>query len=68
MRDACLTCPQCNQPMRLVRSIPAIGLAWPALLVFFCAACNQAETREEESLIASTAVRADGQGQIAASR
>jgi hypothetical protein len=34
--------------MKLVRTIPAVGAAWPALRVFFCADCNQAETQEED--------------------
>jgi hypothetical protein len=48
------TCPHCSQPMKLVRDIPAVGPAWPALLVFFCSACSQADTREDQSIISST--------------
>jgi len=43
-----LSCPNCREPMKLVRTIPPLGPAWPALLVFYCAACSHAETIEEE--------------------
>jgi hypothetical protein len=43
-------CPQCSQPMKLVRTIPALGPAWPALLVFFCSDCNHADTKENDCL------------------
>jgi C4-type Zn-finger protein len=41
-----LTCPECRKPMKLVRTIPHLGVI-PALLVFYCAACKEVETREE---------------------
>ena len=43
--------------MQLVRTIPAFGPAWPALLAFYCAQCQHAETIEEDSglTVASTA-------------
>jgi hypothetical protein len=43
--------------MRLVRTIPAVGPAWPALLAFYCAPCQHAETIEQDSglTVASTA-------------
>jgi len=40
-------CPTCNQAMELMRTIPAVGPAWPALLAFHCKSCNEAETVEE---------------------
>ena len=41
------TCPHCSQPMKLMRTIPAVGPAWPALLVFYCRSCGHADTHEE---------------------
>jgi hypothetical protein len=38
-------CPKCRQPMRLVRTIPALG-GNPELLCFTCVACRIAETIE----------------------
>jgi hypothetical protein len=55
MREICPTCSQCHGSMKVVRTIPALGAAWPALLVFFCADCNQAETWEEDSITANPA-------------
>jgi hypothetical protein len=45
--------------MRLVRTIPAVGPAWPALLAFYCERCRHAETVEGESgiTVASTAAQ-----------
>jgi hypothetical protein len=52
--------------MKLVRTIPAVGAAWPALLVFFCADCNQAETQEEDSAPARLEGRPAAHGRVAA--
>jgi cytochrome c553 len=43
-------CRHCGNSMRLVRTIPAVGPAWPALLAFYCAECHHAETKEEERI------------------
>ena len=39
-------CPECREPMRLIRTIPHLGIL-PELRVFYCAACKEVETREE---------------------
>jgi hypothetical protein len=39
-------CPECHKSMKLVRTIPHLGVL-PALLVFYCAACEEVETRKE---------------------
>jgi hypothetical protein len=52
--------------MKHVRTIPAVGPAWPALLVFFCAECNQAETREEDTVLASPDRRAMSHDEVTA--
>src|SRR5262249_725374 len=39
-------CPHCDQPMKLVHTIPPLEAAWPALLAFYCAPCFHAETKE----------------------
>lgn len=36
----------CGKPMKLARLIPRAGVL-PELLVFVCALCGQAETREQ---------------------
>jgi hypothetical protein len=51
--------------MKLVRTIPALGSAWPALLVFFCADCNQADTQEDNTATARPASRSAEQSQAA---
>jgi hypothetical protein len=38
-------CPQCQQGMKLVRTIPG-DLAWAPLWVFYCQPCGHADTRE----------------------
>ena len=40
-------CPHCNQPMELVRTIPAIDL--PELLVFYCQSCGHVDTQEDQA-------------------
>jgi hypothetical protein len=45
--DRTEVCPQCHRPMKLVRTIPALGAAWPALLVFYCQPCKHADTQED---------------------
>ena len=47
------TCPHCSQPMELVRTVPAVGPAWPALLVFYCRSCGHADTHEERASMSS---------------
>jgi len=42
-------CPHCDQPMKLVHTIPPLEAAWPALLAFYCAPCLHAETKEEHA-------------------
>ena len=39
-------CPECREPMKLIRTIPHLGVL-PELLVFYCAACKEVETSEE---------------------
>jgi hypothetical protein len=39
-------CPLCKQPMKLVRTAPAVG-SWPALLTFYCRSCLHAEIKED---------------------
>jgi hypothetical protein len=41
------TCPHCSRSMKLVRTIPAVGPTWPALLVFYCGTCEHADTHPE---------------------
>ena len=36
-------CPDCRQPMKLVRTIPHVG-GLPEIQVFYCSRCKQAET------------------------
>jgi hypothetical protein len=36
-------CPHCGQPMKLMRTIPALGVL-PTLFTFYCAGCREAET------------------------
>ena len=40
-------CPDCEKPMKLVRTIPKLG-GLCALVVFYCAPCNHVETKEQE--------------------
>jgi hypothetical protein len=40
------SCAQCSGPMRLIRTIPRVGLH-PELLVFRCTRCNHVETKEQ---------------------
>jgi hypothetical protein len=39
-------CPECDQRMKPVRTIPKLGVL-PALLAFYCARCKLAETEEQ---------------------
>jgi hypothetical protein len=66
MREVCPACSQCHGTMKLVRTVPALGPAWPALLVFFCAECNQAETWEEDGTTANPPSSAAEQSAFAA--
>jgi hypothetical protein len=36
-------CPDCRQPMQLVKTLPHLG-GVPEILVFYCSSCKQAET------------------------
>ena len=40
------SCPHCCQPMKLVHTIPPLSPTWPAILAFYCAPCQHAETKE----------------------
>jgi hypothetical protein len=40
-------CPHCHEPMDIERTIPQLG-GLPALIVFYCARCNHAETKEQQ--------------------
>ena len=40
-------CPECCEPMKLVRTIPKLG-GMPELFSFFCAPCGVAETKEQK--------------------
>jgi len=42
-------CSHCDRPMKLVRSIPPLGPAWPTLLAFYCSPCCHAETKEDRA-------------------
>ena len=42
-------CPHCALPMKQVRTIPAVGAAWPSLAVFYCEPCGHADTQEEHA-------------------
>ena len=37
-------CPDCREPMKLVKTIPHIG-GLPEIFVFYCSRCRQAETK-----------------------
>jgi hypothetical protein len=39
-------CPECREPMKLIRTIQHLGVL-PELRVFYCAACKEVEMREE---------------------
>jgi hypothetical protein len=47
MAEDAPTCPRCNQLMRLLRTVPSLG-GLPALWVFHCAQCNEAQTQERK--------------------
>jgi hypothetical protein len=40
-------CPDCRQPMQLVKTLPHLG-GLPEILVFYCSSCRQAETKVQE--------------------
>jgi hypothetical protein len=44
-------CPDCREPMKLVKSIPPIG-GLPEIFVFYCSRCKQAETKVQEQTAA----------------
>ena len=37
-------CPDCREPMKLVKTLPHLG-GLPEILVFYCSRCKQAETK-----------------------
>jgi|SRR5262245_21804854 hypothetical protein len=39
-------CPDCREPMKLVKTIPHVG-GLPEIFVFYCSRCKQAETKEQ---------------------
>ena len=39
-------CPDCREPMKLVKMIPHLG-GLPEIFVFYCSRCKQAETKEQ---------------------
>jgi hypothetical protein len=39
-------CPDCREPMKLVKAIPYLG-GLPEIFVFYCSRCKQAETKEQ---------------------
>src|SRR3974377_2357123 len=41
-------CAHCRQPMELACTIPTLSPASPALLAFYCLACNELATIEDE--------------------
>ena len=41
-------CPECFEPMKLVRTIPPLG-GLLELFAFYCEPCGVAETREQEN-------------------
>jgi len=42
-----LLCPDCREPMKLVKMLPHLG-SLPEILVFYCSRCKQAETKAQE--------------------
>jgi hypothetical protein len=37
-------CPDCREPMKLVKTIPHLG-GLPEIVVFYCSACKRVETK-----------------------
>lgn len=44
-------CPDCREPMKLVKTIPQIG-GLAELFVFYCSHCKKAETKVQEQTAA----------------
>jgi hypothetical protein len=44
-------CPDCREPMKLVKTIPRLG-GLPEIFVFYCSRCKQAETKVQEQTAA----------------
>jgi hypothetical protein len=42
-----IPCPRCRRSMKLVRTIPKLGV-FPELLIFSCPTCGEVETQEME--------------------
>jgi hypothetical protein len=40
-------CPECREPMKLIRTIPKLG-GMRQLSSYYCAPCGVAETKEQE--------------------
>jgi hypothetical protein len=45
MPDPQASCPHCEEPMKLVHTIPPLAPEWPPLLAYYCASCCHAETK-----------------------